>query len=193
MPSSAPSASTVPASPALLALRARIGWLCHVLRITTPLYAAWVFVQIVQHWSDPDHLRRFYGGMLGITIVDIAPWQQVSGFAVHFLVWLPLAATACAVWRLFTGFLSGHVFTPDAAATLRLVAIWGVTAELAEMVSRPALSALATLGNAPHGRALAVFFSPQDLLNLLFLAGFLALAHVFKVAADIADENSSFV
>ncbi|WP_407050463.1 DUF2975 domain-containing protein [Methyloraptor flagellatus] len=193
MPYAPSPAAADPASPALQALRARIGWLCHTLRIATPLYAAWVFVQIVQHWSDTDHLRRFYGGMLGITIVDIAPWQQLSGFAVHFLVWLPLAATALAVWRLFTGFLEGRVFTPDAAATLRCVAVWGMGAELADLLSRPALSALATLGNAPHGRALAVFFSPQDLLNVIFLAGFLALAHVFKVAADIADENSSFV
>jgi len=39
----------------------------------------------------------------------------------------------------------------------------------------------------------AVFFNPSDLLNVLFLTGFLALAHIFTVAAEIADEHSQIV
>ena len=39
-------------SPQVAALRARIGTLCHALRLAGPAYAIWVLYGLVTHWSD---------------------------------------------------------------------------------------------------------------------------------------------
>jgi hypothetical protein len=50
-----------------------------------------------------------------------------------------------------------------------------------------------TLHLPPGQRHVAISFQPNDLVLVLFLCGFIALAHIYKAAAEIADDNAQFV
>ena len=68
-----------------------------------------------------------------------------------------------------------------------------VDAQFGDMLARPLVSMIVTAHMPTGGRIVSVFANPPDLLNVLFLAGFVALAHVFRAAVDIADENAQIV
>ncbi len=175
------------------ALRARIGWLCHLLRLAALAYAVWVFVLIALHWSDGPEATRTYSHWLRATLTEIPPMQRLGGFLVHMVSWGLLVGACVAMWRLFSGFLAGRVFTLDTALTLRCLALFGLASEAADMFGRPILSVLVSLHMPPGQRHLGFFFRTDDLLNLMFLGGLLALAQVFKVAAEIAEDNAAIV
>lgn len=174
-------------------LRARIGWLCELVRWGALVYAAWVLLGVVQYWRDPSRVARHWSAWLHVEIPPPAPWQQAAGFAVHLALWAAAAAACYAVWRLFTSYLSGEVFTAGAARWLRRVGVFGLIAQFGDMLARPVVSMIVTAGTSENGRLVSVFANPPDLLNILFLLGFLALAHVFGVAAAIADEHAQIV
>ncbi|MER2606619.1 MAG: DUF2975 domain-containing protein [Siculibacillus sp.] len=180
-------------SPAVAALRARIGRLCRALRLAAPLYAVWVFVLLAMHWSNPDDVTRAYSHWLKADLIEVPALQRALGFLIHMIPWALIVATCVNLWLLFSGFLAGRVFTVDAALNLRRLSLFGLAAEVADMATRPLLSMVTTLHMPPGGRHIGFFLQPNDLLNLMFLGGLLALAHVFKVAAEIADEHAAIV
>lgn len=175
------------------ALRARIGWLCHLLRLAALAYAVWVFVLVALHWSDGPEVTRVYSHLLRTTLTEVPQGQRVGGFLVQMVSWGLLVGSCVAMWRLFSGFLAGRVFTLDAALTLRCVALFGLAAETVDMLGRPLVSVLVSIHMPPGQRHLGFFFQTNDLLNLMFLGGLLALAQVFKVAAEIAEDNAAIV
>ncbi|MBT9290616.1 DUF2975 domain-containing protein [Prosthecodimorpha staleyi] len=183
----------LPATAAERKLRARIGGICRSLRIAALAYPVWELALIVWHWSDRDGLTGYYSALLKVPIADIALWQRGTAVAFHLAAWLLVARACLEVYRLFGGFLIGEVFCPEAAARLRRTALFGLAAVVAGILIRPVLTVLVTLGNPPDQRAIGLLFAPQDLLNVLFLVGFLALAEVFRAAAEIAAENAEFV
>ena len=184
---------TLATSPAVTALRARIGWFCKTLRCAGPLYAAWVLLTMILFWSDGAGATRYWGNWLHLQLPEIPRGQLVAGFAVHFVLWIFVAGACINIWRLFSGFLEGRVFTVDAALLLRCIAIFGLVAECGDMLSRPLISTIVTAHMPPGAHVVSVFFLPNDLLNIIFLGGFLALGHVFKVAAEIADDHAAIV
>lgn len=175
------------------ALRARIGWLCQLVRWGALAYAGWVLYAIVGYWLDPARVARHWSAWLHSDVPSPLPWQQAAGFIVHFALWLALAAACHAVWRLFSSYLSGKVFTPDATLWLRRVGVFGLIAQGGDMLARPLVSMIVTSTLPPGARLVSVFAQPADLLNVTFLLGFLALAQVFKVAAEIADDHAQIV
>lgn len=183
----------LPATAAERALRARIGGICQALRFTALAYPVWELALIAWHWSDRDGVLRYYAAVLKVPIVDVALWQRGTAFALHMAAWLLVARACLEVYRLFGGFLVGEVFCPEAAARLRRTALFGLAAVVAGILIRPVQTILVTLGNPPGQHAVGFLFAPQDLLNVMFLVGFLALAQVFRAAAEIAAENSEFV
>ena len=180
-------------SPAVEQLRARIGTLCRVLRLAAPAYAVWVFVLLALHWSDGADVARAYGHWLKIELPDVPVVARAAGFLTHMVVWGLIVGACVNLWLLFSGFLAGHVFTVATALRLRRLALFGLAALVADMVSRPLLSMLVTIHLPPGSRHIGIFFRPEDLLNLMFLGGLLALAHVFKVAAEIAEDHAAIV
>ena len=68
-------------------------------------------------------------------------------------------------------------------------------AQLLSIASRPLLAIILTLHfpAGEHQRAVLIFFQPNDLLTLLLLFGFLALAHIQKTAAEIHSEFQEIV
>lgn len=175
------------------ALRARIGWLCHLLRVAALVYAVWVFALLALHWSNAAEVTRLYSHLLRAPLTEVPAAQRAGGFVVHLIGWALLAMACANLWRLFSGFLAGRVFTLDAALTLRRLSLFGLAAQAVDMLGRPVLSVLVSLQMPPHQRLLGFYFQTSDLLNLLFLGGLLALAQVFKVAAEIAEDNAAIV
>lgn len=179
--------------PSVEALRARIGVLCQVLRFAALAYAAWVFVLLAMHWSDAATVTRTYSHWLKGDLFEIPAQQRALGFLVQMVPWALTVLACWNLWRLFSGFLAGRVFTVDAALTLRCLAIAGLAAVMVDMISRPLLSLLVSVHMPPGSRHIGFFFQTNDMLNLMFLGGLLALAHVFKVAAEIAEDNAAIV
>jgi hypothetical protein len=88
--------------------------------------------------------------------------------------------------------LAGRVFTVDAALWLRRTGMAGVAAVCVDVLARPTmLSILAGefVLRSPRGFLLY----PQDLLHLIFAAFVLALAHIFKAAAEMAEDHAQIV
>jgi hypothetical protein len=180
-------------SPAVEQLRARIGTLCRVLRLAAPAYAIWVFALLALHWSDGADVARAYGHWLKIEIPEVPVVARAAGFLTHMVVWGLIVGACMNLWLLFSGFLAGRVFTVETALRLRRLAVFGLAALVADVLSRPLLSMLVTVHLPPGSRHVGIFFRPDDLLNLMFLGGLLALARVFKVAAEIAEDHAAIV
>jgi hypothetical protein len=178
---------------AATALRQRIGWLCHLLRFAALGYAAWVLGLVILHWSSAERVARVYGGWLKADLSGVQMWQRLAGFSISLVIWAFAAAACYSVWRLFSGYLAGRIFTVDAATWLRRIGSFGLIAQVIDVVARPLTTALVTLHLPADARHVAFAFNPNDLVFVLFLCGFIALAHVYKAAAEIADDNAQFV
>lgn len=175
------------------ALRARIGWLCRILRFAALAYPVWVFVLLALHWSNADDVTRAYSHWLRAKLIEVPAAQRVGGFLIQMVPFGFTVAACWNLWRLFSGFLAGSVFTLDAALTLRRLSLFGLAAMTIDLVTRPLISGLMSIHMPSGSRYLAIFFQPHDLLNLMFLGGLLALAQVFKVAAEIAEDHAAIV
>jgi hypothetical protein len=180
---------------ATVELRARIAWICHVVRFAALGYALWLFYALIAYWTDAAAINAGYGRLLQRDLSGLSGWQQALTLGLHLFIW-SFAAYAClCVWRLFSGFLEGRIFALSAALYLRRVALFGAVAQILDIVTRPLTSVLLTL-HFPAGqqmRVVNVFFRPEDLVLLLLLLALLALAHIQKSAAEIAGEHAQFV
>ena len=180
-------------TPAIAALRARIGRLCRLLRLAAPLYALWVLILLAMHWSSAADATASVAFWTRAAITEIPASGRLHAFLLQLPGWGLLALACFHLWRLFSGFLAGEVFTLEATTRLRCTATAGFAAMAAEVVSRPLVVIVSTLHMPPGSRHVALFFQPGDLLNLMFLGGLLALAQVFRVAAEIAEDNAAIV
>jgi hypothetical protein len=153
----------------------------------------WVLYQISRYWLSKEQVVRSYANYWRIDITGVEDWQRASAFALHFGLWLLAAAAAYCVWRLTSAYLEGRIFTLDATAWLRRTGLFGLVAVFLDFLTRPLLAMLLTAHMPVGHRAVAIAFQPQDLLNILFLTSFVAIAHIFHTASAIADEHSQIV
>jgi hypothetical protein len=197
--SSSVALDTVPASQSLL--RARIGWLCHLIRITALLWAGWILVSIVWgwYWSGPDTATKVaenLGRFLNADLTGLSNAQVMATFVGALGLWLFDAAIVYCIWRLFGTYLRGRIFTVDAAIWLRRLGITGFVALLAEVVWRR-LALFILTGHAHVPAATLLSFGqpliPFDLLRVLFCLFVVMLAQIFKTAAEMADDNARIV
>ena len=182
-------------SPELLALRRKIGWICHGARLAALFYAVWELYLTVYYWTDAAAIKNGYGHMLGKDLSGMSSWQLDAAFGVHMVIWLFTAAACYSGWRLFTAYLAGSIITAKSSRWMRRTASYGLIAQLLAIATRPLISILLTLHfpAGEHQRAVALFFQPNDLLTLVLLVTFLALAQVQTTAAGIASEHRQIV
>lgn len=180
-------------TPANARLRDKIGWLCHVLRLTAAAYALWVLIELARFWSTPARVARHWSDWLHVGVTEPWPGQLALGFTLHLAIWLLVAAACYSVWRLFSGYLEGRIFTADAAVWLRRAGTYGLAAQFSDMLTRPIVSMIVTAHMQTGDRLVSVSLSQPDLLNILFLTGFIALAHIFGAAAKLAEEHAQIV
>lgn len=183
----------LPHSASHSSLQDQIRWLCQAVRYSALAYALWTFYVITTLWLDAPRVEAHYGAWLRTDLAGIEGWQRALGYGIHLGIWLLVAGCVLATWRLFTGFLDGKIFTLEAVSLLRRLALFGLAAQIADLATRPLVTGIVTLHRPPGGRALAITFNQNDLVLLLFLMAFVALAHIFKKAAEIAADNEGFV
>jgi len=177
------------------ALRARIAWLCHLTRAAAVGWAAWMLIAVVWVWTDPAKIAGMLGHYLNADLGAVTSSQFAWGFGVHVAAWIPSAAVAYCICRLFDGYLGGRIFTGDAAAWVQRIGIAGLTTVAVGIVARR-IDWLILTSHAElplSTRLLTQFVVPSDLLGVLFSLFVLAIGQVFRTAVQIVDDNASIV
>src|SRR5262249_58173796 len=96
------------------------------------------------------------------------------------------------IWQLAGTYLAGRVFTVDAALWLRRTGIAGVAAIVVSVLMRATVASI-IVGQPVLIPPRSFFVLPQDLLNLIFVMFVLGLAHIFKAAAELAEDHAQIV
>jgi hypothetical protein len=177
------------------ALRAKIAWLCHLTRAAALGWAAWMLITVVRVWTDPPRIVSTLGHYLSADLGAVTSSEFAWGFGVAVAAWIPIAAVAYCIWRLFDGYLGGRIFTGDAAAWVQRIGIAGlITVAVAIVARRIDWLILTSHADLPLStRLFTQFVVPSDLLDVLFSLFVLAIGHVFRIAVQIADDNASIV
>jgi hypothetical protein len=176
-------------------LRAKIAWLCHLTRVVTLGWAAWMFIAMMRVWADPARTANIVGNYLNADLGPVSSSQIALGVATYLAAWIPMAVVAYCIWQLFGGYLRGRIFTGDAAAWVQRVGIAALSAVAVSIVARRIGFLILTSHAAiPFStRLFTQFFVPNDLLEVLFSLFVLALGHVFRTAVQIADDSAGIV
>jgi Protein of unknown function (DUF2975) len=146
-------------------------------------------------WVDPGKTAGMVGRYLDADLGVISSSQVASGFALQVAAWIPMAAVAYCIWRLFGGYLRGRIFTGDAAAWVQRIGLAGLIAVVVSIVIRRVEWLILTShsGLPFNTRLFTQVVVPNDLLEVLFSLFVLAVGHVFRIAVQIADDNASIV
>jgi hypothetical protein len=174
-------------------LQARVGWICQLGRILAAGYALWTLWLVVSFWTNSALVERRFAMVAGIEPHTVSGIVRSGGFALSAATWLAVALTCWTAWRLFSAYLKGRIFTPESAGLLRQTTLYGIAALLFDISIRPFMVWLVA-GSAPSfANASYYYFSPNDLALLIFLIALFAIAHIFKVAAELASENAEIL
>jgi hypothetical protein len=194
IPWTSASAKTAPSRPHD-ALRAKIAWLCHLTRVAALGWAVWMLVAMLRVWADPAKTAGIIGRFLNAELGVVSSSQVAWGFALQATAWIPMAAVAYCIWRLFGTYLEGRIFTGDAAAWVKRIGIAGLTAVAVSIVIRRIEWMILTSHSGLSFKTLLFtqVVVPNDLLEVLFSLFVLAIGCVFSTAVQIADDNASIV
>lgn len=174
-------------------LRARIGWLCHGLRLAVGLWAVWTLALILWLWRGREAVAASYGGWWRLDLSALPGSHYAAGLALALADWAFVAALCVLLWRMFGLYLDGRVFTRDATEAMRRVGLVALAAIAFDFLARPAVSTLLTMHLPEGARRFNLFARPEDLLHLLFAGFILALAHIFRAAAEMAEDQAGIV
>jgi hypothetical protein len=176
----------------LAALRARIGWLCHLIRVAAAAYAMWQLVVLTWYWSHSARIVQGFGKFLKVDLSGISTAQYALAVAGNLAGWVLYAVISYCIWRQFGTYLRGRIFTADAALWMRRVGIAGLAALLFSLVWRHLIFVVMTFHLHLPLRTLLVtpWAGPFDVLQALFWCAVIGLAWIYEAAARMADENA---
>lgn len=189
--SSSSSSQSVP----FAALRARIGWLCHLIRTAAAAYAMWLLAVLAWYWSDSATMVQRFGTFLKVDLSGISTTQYALAVAGNLAGWALQAAISYCIWCQFGTYLQGRIFTADAALWMRRVGIAGLAALLFELVWRHLIIVVMAfhLHLPPHALGAWPWAGPFDVLRALFCFAVIGVAWIYEAAAQMADENAQIV
>ena len=183
-------ASPFNATPLRTGLRARIAWICQALRLAAVIWVVWEFVFVVIHWSNKAAVVQSYERVFStVLIVSTARYAVAFGVVMVSMV----VVIAFCLWRLAGTYLAGRVFTVDAALWLRRTGIAGLAGLIISVIARVVVASIMTGRWVPMSPLGFFYILPQDVLHLIFVIFVLALAHIFKAAAEMADDQAQIV
>jgi len=180
------------ATPLRTGLRARIAWICQALRLAAVIWVVWEFVFVVIHWSDKAAVLRNYERLFW-TVLIVSTARYAVAFGVVMVSLAVIVVIAFCLWRLAGTYLAGRVFTVDAALWLRRTAIAGLAGLIVSVIARVVVASILTDRWVPMSPLGFFYILPQDVLHLTFVIFVLALAHIFKAAAEMADDQAQIV
>ena len=185
-------ASPFNATPLRTGLRARIAWICQALRLAAVIWVVWEFVFVVIHWSDKAAVLQSYERVFS-TALTVSTARYAVAFGVVMVSMAVVFVIAFCLWRLAVTYLAGRVFTVDAALWLRRTAIAGLAGVIVSVIARVVVASILTGRWVPMSPLGFFYIVPQDVLHLIFVIFVLALAHIFKAAAEMADDQAQIV
>ena len=174
-------------------LRHRIGWICHTLRITAVLWITWELAFLIFYWSDKPQLLQNYQRLFSADLGDVSAARYAAAFAAVMVSVAAGAVVAVCIWRLAGTYLAGHVFTVDAAVWLRRTGLAGISAVIISVVMRVVIASILVGQFVPISPRGYYYLLPQDLLHAIFAVFVFALAHIFKAAAEMAEDQAEII
>jgi len=180
------------AAPLRTGLRARIAWICQALRLAAVIWVVWELVFVVIHWSDKAAVLTSYERVFS-TVLVVSTARYAVAFGVVMVSLAVIFVIAFCLWRLAGTYLAGRVFTVDAALWLRRTAIAGLAGIIVSVIARVVVASILTGRWVPMSPLGFFYIVPQDVLHLIFVIVVLALAHIFKAAAEMADDQAQIV
>ncbi|MBG0809756.1 DUF2975 domain-containing protein [Methylosinus sp. H3A] len=178
--------------PRLSALRERIGWICQTIRALVIFFAVADLLVILIFWADSGKVERHFRELLQIDVSGASQGQYAAAMALSLVVWVFTAVICFCLWRVFSLYLQGGVFSAEAALWLRRAGVIGLVTIVLDVAMRSAVI-LAIASHLPAEQNHHGYIRLEDLLNVIFLLMLIAIAHIFKTAAEIAGENAQFV
>ena len=185
-------ASPFNATPLRTGLRARIAWICQALRLAAVIWVVWELVFVVIHWSDKAAVVQNYERVFSTTLT-VSTARYAVAFGAVMVSMAVVFVIAFCLWRLAGTYLAGRVFTVDAALWLRRTAIAGLAGVIVSVIARIVVASILTDRWVPMSPLGFFYIVPQDVLHLIFVIFVLALAHIFKAAAEMADDQAQIV
>lgn len=184
--------AAIPPNSHLSALRGRIGWICQTIRALVVVFAIADFLAILHFWADHGRVERQYRTLLQLDISGASTGQYAVAVALNLVVWVFVAVTCLCLWRVFSLYLRGSIFSTESAIWLRRAGLLGFVTVLVDVGMRSAII-LALAAHLPSQQSHHGFVRLDDLLYVIFTLILVALAHIFKTAAEIAGEHAQFV
>jgi len=173
-------------------LRERIGWICHGLRIAAVAWIAWIIVMVLVTWSNKPAVLEAHGRLLAMDLSGVSDATYAIACAIVAADVAVVVLIVFCIWQLFATYLAGRVFTSDAALWLRHTGSVIIAAIVVDVVFRVLIASIFAGKLVLFGAHGPLVF-PQDLLHLIFALFVLALAHIFKAAAEMADDHAQIV
>jgi hypothetical protein len=198
MSATVPTAMSGAAPAPQSSLPSRIRFLCHLIRIAALLWVGWILVNVVRAWTtaDPAELMDNLNRGLNADLSEISTVQIAAFYTGNLVIWAFDAAIAYCIWRLTGNYLQARIFTVDAAVWMRRIGVTGLIAVLFMVAWRRASLFILTIhGHVPVATLLrsGQWVTPPDLMRLVFCLFLIALAHIFKAAAELADDHAGIV
>src|SRR5262249_46182194 len=123
-------------------LRARIGWICHGIRIAAAAWLGWMVVMTLISWSDKAAILEAYGHWFSADFSMVSNARYAVAFGVVLVTLLTAVPVAVCIWQLAGTYLAGRVFTVDAAVWLRRAGIFGVAAIIFSILARAVVASI---------------------------------------------------
>lgn len=161
------------------------------LATTLVMVGAWVWLglvvlQVRTFWSGPETVAEAFG---------VPPIPFSAYYSGLFVIGVSLGLSVAVVIRvlgLMRLYRRGDIFTIAAAESLHRLAMAGLVASLGDFFARLVSIFVVTM-HAPNGPFIIWVPGPDHILNLLMVGFLFALAHVFRAAARLADDNAAIV
>lgn len=173
-------------------LHNRIGTMCHVIRAAAVIWFAWAAIRSLSNWLTLDAVKNSWGRHLHLDLSQLPFSHHMAAFAITLADIAITGLVVAFLWRLFSLYLRGHIFSLDAVAQMRNLGWAGVAAVAADLIARPLVKAVLT-AHLSVPQPLALWAEPNDMLHLIMALFIVALAHVFKTGVEIAEDNRQFI
>ncbi|WP_416761348.1 DUF2975 domain-containing protein [Roseateles sp. So40a] len=172
----------------------RIRWIAHCVRAMVLIAMATVIGFHAMFWTNAGLVERTARSEWGLKhALQFDPASRGAGFAVNLpLALLTLYALWC-LWRLFSGYLRGDVFTDTAARVMRRMGQSVIAIAIAMPLTDTATILALTLGNPAGQRMLTFQLGSSHFIVLLCGLVFVALGLVLREAQRMAQENAEFI
>lgn len=123
----------------------------------------------------------------------VSAWQIIGIITVNGIsVWL-LSLALLRLRDMFSEFTLGNILSSAPARSMRSAGRYFLFGAVWSIIAHSLTVLLATAGNAPGERALAISFSSQQLFPLLLAGILFAVGHLLSEAIRLDQENKSFV